>query len=163
MTLEIQEAMEWGALWITAHELGARLDQRNWLAFKAEWHLSSHLLVAVEDETVVGFLRFVLQPIGPDMDCPAVVVDGVELIESKIMAFGVVPERRRQGIGRALQQAAIERARELDCYQVRSHSSGDNQANHRLKLAMGFAMHPIVRGDDNHGCYFLMPLRTSVG
>lgn len=161
--LEIQEAMQWGALWIEAHKLGDKLEQGDWLSFKAEWHLSSHLLVAFEGEIVVGFLRFVLQPIGPDMDCPAVVVEGVELIESKVMAFGVAPARRQQGIGRALQLAAIELARELGCYQMRSHSSGDNNANHRLKLAMGFAIHPIVRGDDNQGCYFLMPLRTSLG
>jgi GNAT superfamily N-acetyltransferase len=163
MVLEIVEAKEGEPLWVAAHELGLQLGQTNWLAFRAEWHLGSHLLVAMADGQVVGFLRFVLQSIGPDMDCPAVVVKGVALIEAKIMAFGVAQERRRQGIGRKLQAAAIDHARTLGCYQVRSHSGGESDANHQLKLAMGFAIHPIVRGEDRQGCYFLLPLRSQIG
>ena len=49
-------------------------------------------------------------------------------------------------------------AQRLGCYQLRSHSSGDNTANHQLKLAMGFALHRIERGDDQRGAYFIMPL-----
>jgi GNAT superfamily N-acetyltransferase len=158
MTCRIAEAKEGETLWAAAHALGAKLEQRNWLTFRAEWHQSSHLLVASMPEQAIGFLRFVIQTIGPDMDCPEVVVNGVALTEAKIMAFGVAEEWRRQGIGRALQSAAINHARKLGCYQVRSHSDGDSDANHQLKLAMGFAIHPIVRGDDRKGCYFMMPL-----
>ena len=63
-------------------------------------------------------------------------------------------------IGRALQEAALRLSKELGCYQLRSHSSGDKTANHQLKLAMGFALHRIVRGEDRLGGYFIMPLRT---
>lgn len=155
------EAKEGEALWDAAHELGVRLEQKDWLAFRAEWHRSSHLWVATSGGEVVGFLRFVIQSIGPDMDCPEVVMNGERLMEAKILAFGVASEWRRQGIGRALQEAAIIHARKLGCYQVRSHSGGELDANHQLKLAMGFAIHPIVRGKDRQGCYFIMPLRAA--
>ena len=161
MTWEIAEAMVGDERWLAGQALGETLGQSNWLSFSAEWHLSSHLLVAMVDERTLGFLRFVIQTIGPDMECPAVLVNGAALTEAKILAFGVAPEWRKQGVGRALQEAAILHARALGCYQVRSHSSGDADANHRLKLAMGFAIHPIVRGEDNQGCYFLLPLRAS--
>ena len=103
-----------------------------------------------------------MQSIGPDAGCPAVVLDGRELIEAKVNAFGVEPGARRQGIGTALQLAVIERARSLGCRQVRSHSGGDHPANHRVKLRLGFGVHPIVRGDDTAGCYFVLPLATGV-
>jgi GNAT superfamily N-acetyltransferase len=90
------------------------------------------------------------------------VVNGETLIEAKIMAFGVASGWRRRGIGRALQEATITHARGLGCYQVRSHSGGKSDANHQLKLAMGFAIHPIVRGEDREGCYFIMPLRATM-
>jgi len=45
------------------------------------------------------------------------------------------------------------------CYQVRSYSSGTNSANQRLRLAIGYAIHPEARNDDRRGAYFVMPLR----
>jgi len=42
------------------------------------------------------------------------------------------------------------------------HSSGDHQANHPLKLSLGFAVHPILRGEDRWGVYFVMPLRADL-
>jgi GNAT superfamily N-acetyltransferase len=161
MTWQISAATEGDVLWHSAHALGSSLDQVGWLAFRAEWHISNHLLVAAAGAEAIGFLRFVVQLIGPDMDGPPVVMDGVPLTEAKILAFGVADEWRRQGIGRALQEAAVQQAKTLGCYQVRSHSGGDHDTNHHLKLAMGFAIHPIIRGDDRNGCYFLLPLRAA--
>jgi len=136
----------------------AQLGQRNWVSFVADWHRSSHLLVALADDEVAGFLRYVCQPIGPDADCPALMWKETELLEAKILAFGVLPSRRRQGLGRALQLACIEQARAQQCHQVRSHSSGESGENHRLKLALGFAAQPVVRGNDRSGVYFVLPL-----
>lgn len=132
--------------------------QTSWAETNAPFHCSSHMLVALCDNEIAGFLRYVRQPIGPD-DCPAVTVDGEVLIEAKILAFAVVAHHRRRGIGRALQRSAIDQAEAQGCYQVRSHSSGKAIANHRLKLKLGFAVHPIVRGDDRQGAYFILPLR----
>jgi GNAT superfamily N-acetyltransferase len=61
------------------------------------------------------------------------------------LAFGVRPDRRRQGIGRSLQLKLLERAAELGCYQARSVTSVEREANLRLKLALGFAVTPTIR------------------
>ncbi len=138
----------------------ARAEQQTrFLTFEAEWHHSSHVLVALREASIVGFLRFVVQEIGPDNEQASVSLNGVALTEAKVVAFGVIAEVRNQGIGRMLQQATLEWAYELGCYQVRSHSAGKSRANHHLKLSMGFAVHPIVRDDDLNGAYFIMPLR----
>ena len=136
-----------------------RQGQTDWATFSAAWHQRSHLLVARRGEALAGFLRFVIQPIGPDADCPPVQFQGADLLEAKVLAFAVDHLYRRQGIGRQLQEALIQRAQAHGCYQIRSHSSGDNLANHQLKLSLGYGVHPIVRGDDHRGAYFILPLR----
>ncbi|HSL44265.1 MAG TPA: GNAT family N-acetyltransferase [Anaerolineales bacterium] len=133
--------------------------QTDWVTFTADWHRSSHLLVARRGDTLVGFLRFVVQPIGPDADCPPVQFQGDELLEAKVLAFAVDKPCQGKGIGRQLQEALIPRAQALGCYQIRSHSGGDHPANHHLKLSLGYTLHPIVRGDDRLGAYFILPLR----
>lgn len=151
--------------WVSSHprwgelaEAVAELGQEAWIAATAPFHRSAHVLVAVRGGVVAGFLRFVVQEIGPELDRPPLAFAGQPLIEAKILAFGVLPAFRRQGIGLALQRAAIARGRALGCHQVRSHSGGTNGANHRLKLSLGFGVHPIVRGDDTGGVYFILPL-----
>jgi len=153
---------EWNDTHPRWEELGsfiAAQGQTNWVNFKADFHKSSHLLVARQGDQMTGFLRYVIQEIGPDMDCLPVLLDGVPLTEAKVLAFAVDPAYRRQGIGRALQEALLDRARAAGCYQVRSHSGGSNEANHQLKLAMNFGVHPAVRGEDNRAVYFIMPLK----
>ena len=62
--------------------------------------------------------------------------------ESFVHTFQVEATHRRQGFGTALQQAAIELGRELGCYQMRSWSSLDKEANYAVKLQLGFAFCP---------------------
>jgi GNAT superfamily N-acetyltransferase len=119
------------------------------------------LLVAIQDEEVVGFLRFAVQPIGPEAKCPEMRHCDMALTEAKIHAFAVSEERRCQGVGTALQQRAITRAEELGCYQLASHSSYQNEANCKVKLSLGFAAQPEKHTDDKDGVYFLMPLRKA--
>ena len=133
--------------------------QTNYVTFKADFHEASYLLVALRGEQIAGFLRAVLQAIGPDMDCPPLLFKGRPLLEAKILAFAVRPPFQNQGIGRALQTELIRQAKGWQCYQIRSHSDGHRKANHHLKLSLGFAVHPIVRGDDKEGVYFIMPLQ----
>ncbi len=139
----------------------AQAEQTDWVNAHFDWHQSSHLLVATQGGRVVGFLRLVTQIIGTDEAWQPTQLNGIPLTEGKIMAFGVAENYRRQGIGRALQTAAIRLAKQLGCYQLRSHSSGDHVANHQLKLSMGFAIHRIARGDDQRGAYYIMPLEGS--
>jgi GNAT superfamily N-acetyltransferase len=152
---------EWDATHARRLELLAVIaeqGQSGWAAFSADFHRSTHMLVALEEARIAGFLRYVVQAIGPDAGCPPLALAGRILIEAKILAFGVALARRRRGIGRALQLRCIQDARERGCYQVRSHSGGDHPANHQLKLALGFGVLPIVRGDDTRGAYYILPL-----
>lgn len=144
--------------WSELSRIVANAGQASWVAFRADWHQSDHMVVALDAARIVGFLRFVVQPIGAEEDHELAMLDGVVLTEAKILAFGVVENQRGKGWGRALQTAALERARALGCYQVRSWSDGAHDANHRLKLRLGFGVYPQVRGDDRKGVYFIMPL-----
>ena len=118
-----------------------------------------HFVMAKQDGRVVSFLMYVVWDIGPnDRGQRALMVDGRPLTGAKIIAFGVKKEYRRRGIGRALQEHTLREARALGCYQVRSVSDGDHPENHRLKLAMGFAVEPMER--DKPTLAFIMPLRT---
>ena len=77
------------------------------------------------------------------------VVDGRPLTEANIIAFGVKQLYRKQGIGTALQEHTLRRAKAPGCYQVRSTSDGDHPENHRLKLAMGFAVEAMEQARDS--------------
>lgn len=161
MELLIEEWHESDERWSDLRRVIDALDQARWVDSNFDWHQSSHMFVALDEGEIVGFLRFVTQIIGLEEDHQPVTLSGAELIEAKVLAFGVPPERRNRGIGRRLQEHALQCASQLGCYQIRSHSSGANTENHALKLAMGFAVHPVVRGDDLGGVYFVMPLRTA--
>ena len=114
-------------------------------------HLPCRLLIAIEGDRVVGFLRMGIQPIGAEEGQPH-----LGLAEAKIHAFGVRPESRRQGVGTALQVAAMELAASLNCHQLASHSSYDRYENLGLKLALGFCAAPDSNGS---GIRLFMPLK----
>ena len=119
----------------------------------------TYLFVALQLNEVVGFLRFAVQPIGPEAKCPSLYKNGIQLTEAKIHAFAVIENARRQGIGTELQKLAIYRAKELECYQVTSYSSYGREANYRVKLSLGFGAQPEIHGDNEKGVYFIMPLQ----
>lgn len=149
-------------------------DHPDWQAFvvlvnavnQADWAFNPYFeqfsrcfLAAKQDDTIVGFLMFVVWDIGPhDRDHPLIQADGKTLKEAKILAFGVKEGYRRQGIGTALQEYAIKQAKLFDCYQVRSVSGENHPENHQLKLAMGFAVEPMER--DEKCLAFVMPLKS---
>ena len=124
-------------------------------------HLPCYLFVAFQDEQIVGFLRFSIQPVGAEEQCPSLILNGVTLTEAKIHAFAVHPGRRGQGIGTALQRQAIRSARDLGCYQLASHSGcgPDTSASHHVKLSLGFSALPEAHGDQR-SIRFLMPLQV---
>ena len=136
------------------------LDQTRWMAFSAPWHLSNHVLVALDDDrSPTGFLRYVVQAIGVEEDRPPFTLHGKELREAKVIAFGVHPAHRRRGIGRALQERLIAACRAAGLYQIRSHSSDLHPENQALKADLGFGIHPLPAGGGRDGCYFILPLR----
>lgn len=152
------------SLWTPEHPRWAELlgvveaeGQSGWLHARHDFHLSSHVLVVATD-AIAGFLRFVIQPLGPPDGCPVLTLAGTPLTEAKILAFGVPERFRRQGIGSALQLQAIAAARELGCYQLRSYSAINHPENYALKLKLGFAAFPEVRANGQQGVYFVLPL-----
>ena len=124
-------------------------------------HSKSYLCVAIQADEVVGFLRFAVQMIGPEAKCPPLELNGEFLTEAKIHAFAVREDKRNQGIGTELQKWAIERGRELNCYQLASYSSYGRESNYHIKLSLGFGAQPEVHGDNEQGVYFIMPLQGS--
>lgn len=137
-------------------------EQSVWVLGEYYRETECHLIVAATDEEVAGFLRFAVQPIGPELGCPELYVGEQMLTEAKIHAFAVGAGWRRQGIGTALQRRAIVRARERGCYQLRSESSYERVANHALKLRLGFGAQPEARriGDGIETLVnFVLPLR----
>ncbi len=60
--------------------------QTDWLAFRAPWHQSERILVALHHDTVIGFLRFVVQSIGEEDEHVLATLDGATLTE-RLTAF----------------------------------------------------------------------------
>ena len=118
----------------------------------------SRILVAHTPRMILGILRLIVIPIGPEDDLPAVKIDGKELLQAKVKNFFVLPEFRRKRIGMNLQKHAIDLARSLNCRQLVSFSYSHSRGNHELKLRMGFTVRPETRGSERHGLYFMMPL-----
>jgi GNAT superfamily N-acetyltransferase len=137
-------------------------DQVSFVLGRYYQEYPSYLFVALQFNEVVGFLRFAIQPIGPEAKCPPLYLDGAQLTEAKIHAFAVREDSRVQGIGTELQKQAIHRARELGCFQVASYSSYGREANHHIKLSLGFGAQPEVHGNNQQGVYFIMPLQVSL-
>lgn len=127
----------------------------NRVTMQEDHFLSSHMLVACEHERPVGYLRFVAQRLGEDEDRPLVKFNGQVIEEAKVITFAVLAKYQNRGIGRALQRAAMARARELGCYQFRSRSDYRYEANHHLKISMGFGIQPSLQDDS---VYFVLPL-----
>ena len=154
--IEIQRCLPGGEYEPAAGDLADAVGQAEYFAYEAAWHLEKHTLVAVTDSRLVGFLRFVVQQIGPDADRPSLTLRGEPMREAYVLAFGVAEDCRRRGVGAALQNELIEQATTLGCHQVRSRSAGDRLANHALKLALGFGVHPTKATDG--AVFFVLPL-----
>jgi GNAT superfamily N-acetyltransferase len=147
--------------WSELQKVIAQEEQTAWVGFSADWHLSSHILAVERNDEILGFLRFTVQVIGAEDDLPDILpalADEGTYTEAKILAFGVRELYRAQGIGRALQEAAILAARDRGCWQIRSFSDRGYDANYRIKLSLGYAVH-VINTERRQGVYFLLPLR----
>ena len=157
MRYRIVEVDQGHRIWNALLEVAPSIDEPivRQLNLELDWAKSNHILVAISDEQPVGVLRFVTQRLGEDEERPPIVFKGETLIEGKVISFGVVPEYRNQGIGRALQEKAVELAREKGCYQLRSRSWYHSQANFHLKMSMGSGIQPSLQDDS---VYFVIVL-----
>lgn len=132
------------------------LNQAKYIAYEKPHHLESILLGAYDHQECVGFLRIIIQIIGNEEGTtPIQDQKGEPLTEGYAEAFGVLPSFRRQGIGQKLQEEAITRCRDRECYQMRSKSPVTSQENYALKLKMGYSIHPDTKYD---AYYFILTL-----
>ena len=151
-----EESRLWKQLWTVIEQL----EQQPYIEVQAGHFRSSHMFAALVEGRPVGFLRFVVQRLGEDEGRPPIVFRDEVLYEAKIIAFGVLPEERNQGIGRSLQQKAMKRAEALGCCQVRSRSDYGNDANYHLKMSLGFGIQPSLEDDS---VYFVKALPARLG
>ena len=136
--------------------LAARvLAQDRYLASRLPHALESHVLAAFDGTRCAGFLRYLVQVIGAEEGRSPVLHNGEPLLEGYVEAFGVDPQRRRRGIGTALQQHAARLCRTAGCYQMRSRSPVTSAENYALKIAAGYVLHPSRQNDSY---YFLLRL-----
>lgn len=134
---------------------GKILDQDRYLIQEYPHAITSRILGAFAGDRAVGFLRFLIQEPGAEEGRTSIFVEGKPIIEAYVEAFGVDPALRRQGIGSALQQAAIEYARNARCWQIRSKSPITSVENYALKLALEYVVHP---SPDSDSYYFILKL-----
>jgi GNAT superfamily N-acetyltransferase len=111
----------------------------------------THYLAACLGEQIAGHISFRVQALLVEPSAlnqhqpqPLTDGDGVTLQETFVQTFAVLEAYRRRGFGRALQAAALEATRALNCCQMRSWSSVDKHANYALKLSMDFAVCPAL-------------------
>ena len=133
------------------------LCQRRWVETTAPWHREDHLLAAFAGEEVIGFLRFVVQPVGPQSGREPVTIRGAEMLEAKIYTYGVLPAWRRRGASVLLQREAITLAMSHGCHQIRLHGRGGEDAYANLKAALASAGIQARRGVDRDGVYVVLP------
>jgi RimJ/RimL family protein N-acetyltransferase len=105
-------------------------------AFFNERTKPGDVLVAVADGRVVGYVKVARW-------------NQLESTDHVRMILGLVvdPTVRRRGIGRALVDAAVERARGQGARRLRLHVFGPNEAARRLYESAGFAVEGVLRGE----------------
>lgn len=148
-------------------ELLAHLERTGNLRHVSEGQdIKQHLffLGAIVGKQVVGHISLEKQVLSvPSQPPTAMSLGGKVLWESYVQTFSVEEAYRRQGIGTALQQAAVELSREEGCYQMRSWSSLDKDANYALKFGLGFTFCPGIftvprTGEQIPGGWFIKKL-----
>lgn len=118
--------------------------------------------VALDQDQIIGYHVFLIQPIGPEMDVRIITHNGTLLQEAKIRTLRVEDAYQNQGIGTRLQQQTLKMAADLGCWQMRSRSAIDRAHNYRIKIKLGFAAHPHLRtykdGTKKEGVYWVKRL-----
>ena len=94
----VAEIAEDAQLWPQVWSVVEQLNQERYVQVQAEHFRFSHLLVALQDERPIGFLRFVVQRLGEDEERPPIVFRGRTLYEAKIIAFGIQPSLENDSV-----------------------------------------------------------------
>ena len=113
-------------------DLGYYADKLRDFADRAK---DAMLLVALEDDVIVGTVTYV-----PDPSSRSAVL--LRDDEAQIRMLSVAPSHKRRGIGRALSLACIERARAEGKRRVVLHADQIMDASQRLYENLGFKRDP---------------------
>lgn len=92
------------------------------------------LVVAVDNETIVGFSWSYKQEIPAPIERSEEFINVIEVFEQ---------QNRTKGIASLMVQKIIEIARENDCYQVRAYCDMNNVASHKLWVKNDFTISPV--------------------
>lgn len=169
VSMSIEQLSPSHPLWPALIEHTTRHNMTRWIVDDQQRLLPEcFCLGKVVDDKVVGHLVVRKQPLiipatewSQDLDHDLRDEGGRHLEELFVQTFAVNDNFRRQGIGSALQLAALQLGSDLKCVQLRSWSSLDKPENYSLKLRLGFCVHPAVDelpdGRKISGAYFVAP------
>jgi GNAT superfamily N-acetyltransferase len=115
-------------------------NSARWLELQKDTFISSHTIIAVDKDEIIGFMRFSVRAI---LNAQGEILerDGDDLLEAFGEALGVKPDRRNEGVGRALQETSFEMAKDEGCYQFRSALYQGAEALQHIKISMGCGVH----------------------
>jgi ribosomal protein S18 acetylase RimI-like enzyme len=102
--------------------------------FDGERSTPDHVLVAVREGRIAGWVKLT-------QATPLVSSQHVKMING----LAVDPEHQRAGVGRALIEAAVERARQQGARKVGLRVLGDNHTARRLYERCGFVVEGVLR------------------
>jgi ribosomal protein S18 acetylase RimI-like enzyme len=107
-----------------------------WRFFDGERRTPDNLLVAVRNGRVAGWVK-----LGPATPLPS--SNHVKMING----LAVDPEQQGAGVGRALIEAAVERARALGARKVTLRVLGHNDTARRLYERCGFVVEGVLKDE----------------
>lgn len=93
------------------------------------------VLVAADGDRLLGGVTFVVDPSSPSAE-----FDGHD--EAGIRMLAVVPDAQGRGVGTALEQACVDRARAAGLRRIVLHSTPWMHAAHRIYERLGFLRAP---------------------
>jgi len=104
--------------------------------FFGEWRKPADLLVAEDGRDIVGWLK--LAP-------PTPLASNAHV--QQVQGLGVDPDRRRQGIARALLDAALELARQRGARKITLRVLGSNDPALRLYRSAGYQVEGVLKDE----------------
>jgi RimJ/RimL family protein N-acetyltransferase len=107
-----------------------------WRFFDGERRTPDGLLVAIRDGRIAGWVK-----LGPATPLPS--SNHVKMING----LAVDPDQQGAGVGRALIEAAVERARALGARKVSLRVLGHNETARRLYERCGFVVEGILKDE----------------
>ena len=132
--------------WDKLKALSAKLGDSRYVFYDEDPYPFYACVALTGENQIIGYHVFLIQPIGPEMETSELTDrNGATLMEAKIRGLNVLKPWRNRGIGTSLQALTLEKAAELQVFQVRSYSDRSRVENYTVKFKLGFGYHPTLR------------------